>query len=466
MQPKIVLVGRSNVGKSTIYRQITQHNYIPKKNSFVKTIDIQCSKVSICNFDFLLIDTSGFISDKKIITSLERKCINQTLNAIQTSDIIFFVVNGNQECTYEDKILSKIILSKRKQTFLLLNIKCLSFDNIFYKDFYNLGFHPIYTISSLKKTTLINFFKNHVIPSFLNINSVSNKFDSIQKNFLINSKSKIHNSISQSKIVVTVIGKPNVGKSTLVNSLTNSKRIITDSIPGTTKNSVLVPLCYKDQNYLFIDTAGIRKIKKINCPNEKMFIKESLNNLGKSDIILLIIEFKDFDCQQNIKLINFSIKQGCSILIIVNKCDLISANKIKKFKKFFTSFFSYSKVINFTIHFISALFKIGITSLIESIKKTYTNSFYNFNSSQLTKILHFLIIHHQPPLINNKRIKLKFAHPGGTRPLKIIIYGNRTDHLTLNYKTYLLNNFKKLLKITNNPLILIFKKSINPFIKK
>lgn len=450
----IALVGQRNVGKTTIYNQLSKNKFKTNKYNIINTIDRKHTEVTIFSTTFEIIDTPAFIIKPN---EIQKKSLNQTLIAIQQSDIILFIINAKKGITLEDKKIAKKIHQK-KDVFLLMNkIDNLSNETLESINFNQLGFKKISYVSALNKSSILMFFYKKIIPLIKKTNL--NKTTIPNKN---NSKTHI---TYQNKTKITIIGKPNVGKSTLTNNLINEQRTVTDNSPGTTKDSIHIPIkIFNQPNFELIDTAGARKKNKINHnSSEKNAISQTLYNIKHSDLILLLVEPRDCICSQNIHLLNYAIKQGCSIIVIVNKCDTLSFSDKKIIQK---KVLFYSNIIKtIKIHFISALLKKGTCSLFFSINQVLKSTYNKILTSKLTKILQILTKKCPPPLIHRTRIKLKFAHLIQKKPLKILIYGNQTKKIPKNYKKYLTNGFIKNLKLISTPILISYKDNINPYIR-
>lgn len=456
MNTVIALIGYKNVGKTTIYNQLTQKKFRVDKNyqnNKINTIDRQHTDLIIFNQTFEIIDTPAFIIKTNRI---QQKSLEQTLYAIKLSNIIFFIINATKGITTKDKKIAKI-LHKKKNVLLIINkTDKIHSDTLKTINFNQLGFKKIHYISAFNKKSIFKIFQQQK-------NLFTKKIFTNDKNQL-NQEKTLTSDINEKKTKITIIGKPNVGKSTLANSLINKNRMVTDNLPGTTKNSVHIPITiFNKKKYILTDTAGIRKLKKINNNIERETISQTLNNIKNSNIILLLVEPQDCTCSQNIYLLNYAINQGCSVIIIVNKCDTLSSIEKKMLKKKILFYFNIIYCIK--IHFISALLKIGISSLFFSINQTLLSYFKITKTSKLNKILKVLTKKCPPPLISKTRIKLKFAHFQKQTPLKIIIHGNQTKKIPQNYTKYLIKGFIKHLKLTGTTISILFKENINPYLK-
>lgn len=265
-------------------------------------------------------------------------------------------------------------------------------------------------------------------------------------------------------IKVAVIGKPNVGKSTLINGLLQEERMITCNIPGTTLDSISIPFQYDSKNYTLIDTAGASKKKKNINNFEKFSIIKTLQTIENCNVVLLIIDASIKICNQDLSLADFIINAGKGIVIVINKADQLNTLEKKKIKESIKNdlkFLSFSR-----IHFVSALYQKGIFQLFRSVYESYDESTKKISTSILTKTMRMAVKKHQPPIIKGRRIKLKYAHLGSSNPPKIIIHGNQVKYISLPYKRYLINFFYNSLKIKGTPIQIQFKENLNPYSRK
>ncbi|QCI17397.1 ribosome biogenesis GTPase Der [Buchnera aphidicola (Aphis helianthi)] len=449
MLPIIVLIGRTNVGKSTLFNILTK-----KRNALVSNISglTRDRNYDFCylekNKKFILTDTSGFDFESKIIKTQAYK---QTLIAIQEADLILFMVNAREGILPQEYEILKKIRKYQKETFLVINkIDGIKEDEKI-NDFYSLGIKKIIKISASHNQGINYFINKYLIPWM----QLKFKKNIIPKKLEIEKKS----------MKIACIGKPNVGKSTLINALVMQNRIITSNIPGTTLDTISVPIQYNNKNYILIDTAGISKKQRKKNKIEQISVIKTLETVNKTDITLLIIDAKNEQneiCNQNLLLINIIEKCGKPLIVIINKWDLLSFSEKNKFKKLIKYQLKNSFV--FKIHFVSALNSEGIFEIFKFVNNFNQSDKKQINTSKLMQIMQEAVKKHQPPIINGRRIKLKYVHLGSSYPIRIIIHGNQTRYLSLTYKKYLKNFFYQALQINGVPITIKFKETINPYI--
>lgn len=452
MIPTVVLIGRKNVGKSTLFNCLTKSRNALVANKPGLTRDRQYGycKIEKFNQKIIIIDTAGL--DIKL-NEIEKKSYEQTLIAIEESHLILFIVDAREGLmSQEFEIANKIRKYQKKIIVIINKIDGISdFSQI--HDFYSLGFQKIKKISASHNQGINSLIMKYLIPWI---------YLEFGKEHIKNFNNQ-HVKLIKEEIKIALIGRPNVGKSTLINSLLKKERMITCNIPGTTLDSISTPIKYNHKNYILIDTAGAsRKNKKMNII-EKFSIVKTLHTIEKANIILLIIDASSKICNQDLSLSEFIINAGKGIVIVINKWDSLSELEKKEFKKRIKTklkFLSFSR-----IHFISALYQQGIFELFKSVYEADKDSKRKINTSILTKTMHMAIKKHEPPILKGRRIKLKYAHLGSSKPPKIIIHGNQVTYLSLPYKRYLINFFYKSLKIKGTPIQIEFKDNKNPYIK-
>ncbi|WP_343152750.1 ribosome biogenesis GTPase Der [Buchnera aphidicola] len=446
MIPNIVLIGRSNVGKSTLFNKLTNSSSALVGNDLGLTRDRKCAFIKIKNKKIILTDTAGIISKTN---EFEKKIMKQTYLALKKADLILFVVNAKESILSEDYYILEKLRKSCKKIILVINkidyLQCITESNEFFK----LGVKENFNVSASRGTGINNLIEKGIFPWLENLE--------INKNVL---KKENYEDI----IKVAFVGAPNVGKSTLINQIVKEERLITSEISGTTRDSINIPIKKNNKNYILIDTAGIRKKNKIQEKIHYISIKKTFENIKQTEILLFIIDISKLQINKEDLLIARKILDAQkSIIVVFNKCDLLKKHELKKIYPMISKKLNFLKFCQF--QFISAIKNKGIKKLLDNINITFNCSKKKTTSAKLTKILKTAITKHQPPYIKGRRIKLKYAHPGGFKPMIIIIHGNQINYLPATYKKYLINYFQKSLNLIGSPINLFFKENQNPFKK-
>ncbi|MDU3901180.1 MAG: ribosome biogenesis GTPase Der, partial [Haemophilus haemolyticus] len=286
-------------------------------------------------------------------------------------------------------------------------------------------------------------------------------FDSEEDTALIDEALEESEEEQDKNIKIAIVGRPNVGKSTLTNRILGEDRVVVYDMPGTTRDSIYIPMERDGQQYTLIDTAGVRKRGKVHLAVEKFSVIKTLQAIQDANVVLLTIDARENISDQDLSLLGFILNAGRSLVIVVNKWDGLDQDvkdRVKSELDRRLDFIDFARV-----HFISALHGSGVGNLFDSIKEAYACATQKMTTSLLTRILQMATDEHQPPMIGGRRIKLKYAHPGGYNPPIIVVHGNQMDKLPDSYKRYLSNYYRKSLKIIGSPIRLLFQEGSNPF---
>ncbi|WP_331828620.1 ribosome biogenesis GTPase Der [Candidatus Blochmannia sp. SNP] len=474
MFPIITLIGQKNVGKSTLFNKLTHTHDALISNDPGLTRDRQYGYFQCKQFKSILIDTGGIdrlhYNIKK--ENIQNYITHQTILSIQEADIILFLMDKQSIGTSINYDIFNFLKKLKKPIFIVIN----KIDDIPYHihnirwDCYSFSTKNTIFISAIHGNGINNLLKNISLLISKNILNHKNNIPKTNLNTTIH-KNYI-NSLSYNKknnpdtITLAVVGRPNSGKSTFINYILGKDRMITCNIPGTTRNSIHIPIIYNKQKYTLIDTAGVRKRKKINDIAEKISISKTLQIIKTAHILLFMGDVDLGISDQDLYLLRFIVNNGKALIIIFNKWDKISPDLHQKTKK---NLYEKINFVNFTkIHFISALYGDGIKTLFQSIKETHlhSQSTKTISTMRLINILHEAISKSPPPLLHGRRIKPKYVHVGKHNPLTLIIHGNHVSKLPNSYKQYLKKYFYRILNITGVLLTIQFKDTINPFINK
>ncbi|OTQ29780.1 ribosome biogenesis GTPase Der [Gilliamella apicola] len=463
MVPVIALVGRPNVGKSTLFNRLTRTRDALVADFPGLTRDRKYGRAEIKGHEYIVIDTGGIDGTEDGVESFMAE---QSLQAIEEADIVLFLVDARAGAMPADHAIAKHLRSRQKATFLVAN-KIDGIDaDIAISDFYGLGLGEIHSIaashgrgvSSLIETVLdpIFQFKYEQQNNFVNDETSNDLPESYDDLVLDDTQSLINQPIK-----VAIVGRPNVGKSTLTNRILGEERVVVYDMPGTTRDSIYIPMTRDEREYVLIDTAGVRKRGKITETVEKFSVIKTLQAIEDANVVILVIDAREGVSDQDLSLLGFIINSGRSLVIAVNKWDGLSQDIKEQVK---TTLDDRLDFIDFArVHFISALHGSGVGNLFDSIQEAYDCATRRINTALLTKIMQMAQDDHQPPLVCGRRVKLKYAHAGGYNPPIVVIHGNQVEDLPDSYKRYLMNYFRRSLKIMGSPIRIQFKEGANPF---
>ena len=435
MLPVVALVGRPNVGKSTLFNCLTNSRDALVADQPGLTRDRNYGFGKVGPSPYIVVDTGGLSGDEM---GIESEMASQSLAAIEEADIIFFLVDARSGQIPGDTNIAKQLRATGKPVYLVVNKTDGLEPDIAMGDFYSLGFQDHFAIAASHRR------------------GVRSMMDKILPEAEEEEQEKVDEGIS-----VAIVGRPNVGKSTLVNRIMGEERVVVFDMPGTTRDSIRVPFERFGQKYTLIDTAGIRRKGKVSEMVEKFSIIKTLQAIEESQVTILVIDAHAGVTDQDASLLGNVIDSGRAIVIAINKWDGISSearDQIKSDLDRKLAFINYAK-----LHFISALHGTGVGNLYKSIDNAYRSALSELATPRLTRLLEMAIEAHQPPMVRGRRVKLRYAHQGGKNPPIIVIHGNQTESVTAAYKRYLANFFRKALKIEGTPIRLEFRSGRNPY---
>ena len=407
------------------------------------TVDRNYGIVKLNDISFNLIDTAGIIDE----ALYKNEFTIQTLKAIDEADLVFFVTDYSSGILPYDFELSSILRKTKKNVIHLVN-KCDAKNNFFSdKEAIKIGFKEIIYISSEHKKGFDDIYN-----SLIKIENFRNSENITPSNF---------NNSSQIKI--SFIGKPNAGKSSLINTILGHKRLVTGSKPGITRDSIQIPFSYKNKNFSLIDTAGMRRKAKINDFVEKQSVSKSMLAIRMSDIVILVLDSTDKLNKQDLILAKRAIDYGKSIIISLNKWDLIE-DKIN-LKKYFSEKIKISlSQLNDVKILPTSCFKVhGIDKLLEDIISVYKNSHNRISTSDLNKWFKFLSEKHPAPMVKGKKNSLKYISQVEVLPPRFIIFCSYPKDIPSSYVKYIKNNLKKAFNFKGVNIMINLKKTLNPF---
>lgn len=445
MKAVVALVGCPNVGKSTLFNRLTRSRDALVADFAGLTRDRIYGQVRHEEAEFILIDTGGLTDQTDNMAELMRK---QAQLAIDEADLILFLVDGRHGRSPSDELIAQLLRNVGKPVMMVINKTEGEQREIAAADFYSLGMGEPEVISASQGRGIDNLLRRviNALPP-----TVEPEADAVADT-------------EDGRIRLAVVGRPNVGKSTLVNRLIGEERVVAFDEPGTTRDSIYIPFEKDNTHYILIDTAGVRRRSKVSEVLEKFSIVKTLQAIEAANVVLLVLDAQEGIVEQDLHLAGLIIESGRAVVIAVNKWDGLEkqerewvATNIERR----LPFLSFAK-----IHFISALHGSGVGLLLKSVKQAYGSALTKIPTPRLTRALEDAVADHPPPLVNGRRIKFRYAHLGGKNPPRIIIHGNQTESTPQSYRRYLENYFRTALKLHGTPVIVEFKTSDNPFREK
>lgn len=441
MNPVIALVGRPNVGKSSLFNRLTGTRDALVADQAGFTRDRNYGLCKIDNRTCIAVDTGGLTDDKEELGQL---VVTQALHAVNEANIVLFLVDGRAGLTAGDENILAQLRPFGKPVILVIN-KCEGMDTaIISAEFQSLGLSSCVAISAAHGDGIYDL-KSAIMESLPD----SDEVDEIEP---------------PSGIKITIVGRPNVGKSTLVNRVLGEQRVLTLDQPGTTRDSIYIPFERGAQQYTLVDTAGLRRRSKVTDVAEKLSTIKTMQAIVDSNVVILVLDARQGISEQDARVLGYILDSGRALVIAVNKWDKLATDYKQRIKMELSRKLSF---IDFArIHFISALHGTGTANLFHSIIRAYRSATGQFPTPKLTRMLEEAVQQHSPPMIRGRQIKLRYAHQGGQNPPKIIVHGNQTEAVPVVYQRYLQNYFRKMLKLEGTPINIEFKRGTNPFAGK
>ena len=405
------------------------------------TRDRQYGHADINERECILIDTGGISGDEEGIDTL---MAGQSLLAMEEADVILFIVDGRAGIHPSDELIVKHLRSLAKPTFLVVN-KIDGLDAVSsISDFYSLGFGEPYGIAAAHGRG-VQVLMQQVSEKFPVEEIIEDELDED----------------SERPIKLAIVGRPNVGKSTLVNRMLGEERVIVYDMPGTTRDSIYIEMERRGQQYTLIDTAGVRRRGKVTETVEKFSVIKTLQAIDDANVVIMLLDASEGLVEQDMSLLGYILDSGRSLVLAVNKWDGMDADvrlKIKHEMKRRLMFVDFAEWF-----YISALHGTGVGDLFAAVDAAYRSSRVKMNTTKLTEWLKEAQVKHPPPLVKGRRIKMRLAHTGGHNPPRIVIHGNQLKRLADSYIRYLNSFYRKKLHLVGTPIKFEWKEGANPF---
>ncbi len=436
MLPVVALVGRPNVGKSTLFNVLTGTRDALVADLPGLTRDRNYGYGRVGPVGYLVVDTGGLVDDA---SGVEELMGQQTRRAIEEADRVLFLVDSREGATPSDSFVAQLLRRSGKRVIVVANKSEGLEASQAGADFHEFGLGEPQAISS-SHAQGITALMERALEGFTPVAAPTH--------------------IDQT-VKVAVIGRPNVGKSTLINRLLGEERLITFDAPGTTRDAVYVPFERDGRQYTLIDTAGVRRRARVEEKIEKFSVIKALQAVDSANVVIGVIDAHDTVAEQDASLFGMVAERGRALIIAVNKWDNIPQDKREEIRNGLSLRLPF---LDFApIHFISALHGSGVGDLVRMVDVAYSACMRDIPTPELTRALETAIQQHQPPLVRGRRIKLRYAHQGGRNPPIIIVHGNQVEHVPDAYRRYLANVFRKNFRLEGTPVRVEFRSDENPF---
>lgn len=442
MVPVIALVGRPNVGKSTLFNQLTRSRDALVADFPGLTRDRKYGQAKIGSRPSIVIDTGGISGDE---IGIDSPMAEQSLTAMDEADAVLLIVDARDGLSPADEALAQHLRQSGKAFHLIVNKVDGLDEDVVVGDFYALGIDTLHAIAASHGRGVRKMFE-----------AVLAQFPPLEES--------AGDDAATDSVRVAVVGRPNVGKSTLVNRLLGEERVVVYDEPGTTRDSVYIRYERDGQPYTLIDTAGVRRRKNVKLVVEKFSIVKTLKAVEDAHVVVLVMDAQEGIVDQDMHLLGHCVDAGRGLVLAINKWDGLESEQRQWIK---TELDRRLRFVDYAdTHTISALHGTGVGHLYKSINAAHQSATRKLNTNMLTRILEGAVFDHAPPMINGRRIKLRYAHAGGQNPPLIVIHGNQTGKVPVSYQRYLEKVFRRELKLVGTPIRIEFRTSDNPYADK
>jgi GTP-binding protein len=436
--PVVAIVGRPNVGKSTLFNALTQTRDALVADIPGVTRDRQYGISKVGKTPCLLVDTGGLVSNAEGIEYLTAKQVHQ---AIDEAHLVLFVVSARDGLMAEDEEIASLLRKSSRKVILVANkVDGLDADTAM-ADFASLGMGELLPVAAAHRRGLDSMMR--------------------QVDRLLPEIEESPEEEETDRLRLAIVGRPNVGKSTLVNRLLGEERVLAFDQPGTTRDTISTLLERDGQPYELIDTAGVRRRSKVTDAVEKFSIIKALQAIDRAHVVVLMLDANEGITDQDTTLLGHVLTQGRALVIALNKWDGLDPDHRKRVKSDMDRKLTYVDWAQRVT--LSALHGSGIQELMNAVQRAFKSALADFSTPELTRVLKSAFDAHQPPMKHGRTAKLRYAHSGGKLPPRIVIHGSRTDTVPDSYRRYLVNRFIKHFKLKGTPVFIDFRDSDNPY---
>jgi GTP-binding protein len=441
MTPIVVIVGRPNVGKSTLFNRLTRSRDAIVADAPGITRDRHYGQGQVGQKPYLVVDTGGF--EPVATEGIYHQMARQTRQAVDEADVVLFVVDARAGLTAQDQVIADELRKTGRRIFVVVNkAEGLSPEEAA-AEFHALGLGEPLAVSAAHGQNISDLV-DHALAEFPAADEPPEDGRDDQPR-------------------IAVVGRPNVGKSTLVNALLGQERVIVFDEPGTTRDSIYIEFEHRGRPYTLIDTAGVRRRGRISDAAEKFSVVKTMQSIADANVVVLVLDAKQDISEQDAHIAGFIVEAGRALVLAVNKWEAVDESARESVKRTLArklNFLSFART-----HFISALERHGIGGLMKSVDAAYAAAIAKLPTPKLTRALQAAVTQQQPPRAGYGRPKLRYAHQGGSNPPRIIVHGTALEHVPASYRRYLERFFREAFKLQGTPLKVELKSGRNPYVR-
>ncbi|PZP36431.1 MAG: ribosome biogenesis GTPase Der [Roseateles depolymerans] len=441
MKPVIALVGRPNVGKSTLFNRLTKSRDAIVADFSGLTRDRHYGDGRLGDREYIVIDTGGFEPDST--TGIVKEMAKQTRQAVAEADVVVFVVDVRLGLSAQDQDIARFLRQANKRVHLAVNKAEGMSESPLLAEFHELGLGEPHPVSAAHGQGIRSLLE-----------AVLEPFDASER----------EEEVDEGVIRLAVAGRPNVGKSTLINAWLGEERLIAFDMPGTTRDAIAVDFEHGGQKFKLIDTAGLRRKGKVFEAIEKFSVVKTLQAIADAHVVLLLLDATQGVTDQDAHIAGYILDSGRAVVLAVNKWDAVDSYQRETLKRSIEHRLAFLKFA--PIHQISALKRQGLSKLWDAMADAYASAHRKMTTPVLTRLIQEAVEHQQPKRAGTSRPKLRYAHQGGQNPPIVVIHGNALDGVTEVYKRYLEGRIRAHYKLVGTPLKIELRSSKNPFTEK
>jgi len=441
MKPTIVIVGRPNVGKSTLFNRLTRSRDAIVADAPGVTRDRHYGEGRVGAKPYLVVDTGGF--EPVARAGIFHAMAQQTRQAVDEADAVLFVVDARAGITPQDRTIAEELRKTGRRAWLVVNKAEGMSPAVAAAEFHEFGLGDPLPVSAAHGD-YVGDLMDLVLAESAGAEAAEEREDKHPK--------------------IAIVGRPNVGKSTLVNALLGEERVIVFDQPGTTRDPIYVDFERDGQRYTLIDTAGLRKRGRVEEAAEKFSVIKAMQAISDSNVVVLVLDARQEIAEQDAHIAGFIVDAGRALVIAVNKWEKLPAGERERIKRMLArqlNFLGFARV-----HYVSALEGTGVGAVLQSVNAAYAAAMSRLPTPRLTRVLAAAVMQQQPPRAGMSRPKLRYAHQGGANPPRIIVHGTALDHVPDSYRRYLERFFRDAFQLQGTPLKVEFRTGRNPYARQ